>query len=260
MAESRAARPFSVTVPGLIATLLVFAVAAVCIRLGFWQLERLEQRKARTEPLAVNLEAPPFRLSSALNDTSGLRFRHAHAAGTWDGERSIVLPGRSLRGVPGVHVLTPLVLDGGAAVLVNRGWVAAPDGATVNDVFFVERGRAEVSGLIVPFPGAEASRVPTASLGTDSGFRRVWFAIDEAALRAQFPYRLLDVQLQLLADTTAPAWPVRLPPPVIEFGPHLGYALQWFSFALIALGGWTAMVLRARASRPRPAGTTGSDT
>lgn len=239
----------AVTIPGLIATVLVFVVAAVCVRLGFWQLDRLEERRTQNVMLEGRMNAPVVQLSAGTVDTAGLRYRRASATGRWDGERTIVFPGRAFRGAPGVHLLTPLVFEG-AAVLVNRGWVPAADAASVDPVLFEIADSASVSGLLLPFPGSDASLAQRARPVADSGFRRVWFSINEKALRGQFPYRLLDLELRLRAENTS-GYPLPLPAPVLDEGPHLGYALQWFSFALIAIGGWLAMVLHSRSARVR---------
>jgi surfeit locus 1 family protein len=254
--EYRRPSGLAITIPGLVGTVLVFVVAAACVRLGFWQLDRLEQRRARNVLLAARMDAPVVDLTPATADTAGLRFRTAAAAGEWDGTRTIVFPGRAFRGVPGVHVLTPLRMGSGAAVLVNRGWVPAADAATIDTSFFTLSDSARVSGLILAFPGTDESLAQRAGPVPDSGFRRVWFSVDEAALRRQFPYRLLDLELRLQhADDRASGYPLPLPPPVLDEGPHLGYALQWFAFALIAVGGWLAMVLHSRlpGSRAREA-------
>jgi surfeit locus 1 family protein len=76
----------------------------------------------------------------------------------------------------------------------------------------------------------------------------VWYAIDEAALRRQFPYRLLDVQLQLVPDDSR-GLPRRLPAPTLDEGPHIGYAIQWFSFAAIAVIGWIVLLGRDHRNR-----------
>jgi surfeit locus 1 family protein len=184
-------------------------------------------------------------LSGTLSDTTGLRFRRATAQGSWDGARSIVLPGRSYQGVPGAHVLTPLRFATGSGILVNRGWMPAADAATVDSAVLEIHGAVIVEGLIEVFPGREASLARRAATVASTGsFRRVWYAIDEAAMRGQFPYRLLDVSLQLVPSPDAPTYPVRLATPAMDEGPHLGYAIQWFSFAAIALIGWGVMVLR----------------
>lgn len=237
--------PVQVTPRGVAGSLLVLLVAAVCVRLGFWQLDRLEQKQASNAVLATRMEAEPLLLEGDVRDTVGLRYRRVTAYGEWDGAHSIVLPGRAYQGSPGAHVLTPLRLADGSAVLVNRGWVGAADAATVPDSLFRLAGTDTVEGQIEPFPGHEASLAARAApVPSDGAFRRAWFAIDEPALRAQFPYPLVDVAIRWLPAEGVRGPPVRLAPPLLDEGPHLGYAIQWFAFAAIAIIGWLAMILR----------------
>jgi surfeit locus 1 family protein len=248
-------RAIALTPAGIIGTLVLAAVVIAFVRLGFWQLRRLGERRELNAAVAARLHAPPLRDAGELNDTAGIHYRRVALTGTFDNDRSIVLPGRSHRGVPGVYLLTPLQLDSRpGAVLVNRGWVASPDAATV-DFNRLELPTTGVSdALVVPFPSTAASLAERESAGDAAGFRRVWFTIDEQALRAQFPYPLLPVMLQELPDTTGTrraamptrAAPTRLDPPALDEGSHLGYALQWFSFALIGIIGWIALVMRGR--------------
>ncbi|MEX0890724.1 MAG: SURF1 family protein [Gemmatimonadota bacterium] len=229
----------------MVGTLVVLAVAALCVRLGFWQLERRAEVAERNAAVQARLEAPAVDLRNGVADTAGILYRAARAAGRFDHDRSIVLPGRLHLGAPGGHVVTPLVLEGARrAVLVQRGWLPAADGARVDLAAVRVAGDTLVEGLLVPFPGASASRVPGAEVSAADSFRVAWYAIDEAALRAQFPYRLEAAMLQLLPGDGQAGFPVRLPPPPLDPGPHLGYAIQWFSFALIAVVGWLALMLR----------------
>jgi surfeit locus 1 family protein len=234
-------------------TFLLLLVIAGCVRLGFWQLSRHEQRQERNAGVAARLELTPLPSAAALADTSGIFYRTTSLTGTWDNERSIVLPGRSYRGVPGVHLLTPLRLPGSsAAVLVNRGWVPAPDAATIDVAEFADAGSVAVTGLVLPFPGADQSLAQRrGGQARDEAFRRVWYTVDEAALRSQYPYPLLDVTVQALPEPGVAAagrgsYPARLEPPPLDGGPHFGYALQWFGFAIIGIIGWVALVLRSR--------------
>lgn len=251
MNHRRQTDPIRVTPRGIIATLVLFIVAAACIRLGFWQLERRDQRQASNDALRERMEATAVAVTGALHDTTGLRYRRATAHGTWDAGRSIVLPGRSWQGAPGAHVLTPLLLADGSAILVNRGWAPAADGATVDSAAFLAPASASVEGLVDFFPGRDESLAPRAgAVEAGPAFRRVWFAIDEQALRAQFPYPIIDLTLrELPRDQVREPPPIALQPPALDPGPHLGYAIQWFSFAAIALIGWTVMVLRRSPTR-----------
>jgi len=236
----------------IVGTALVLLVAAVCIRLGFWQLARLGEKQAINAAIVERSAQPQVRLGSATRDSAGLIFRPATASGHYDNERTIILPGRSYRGAPGVLVLTPLRLADGSAVLVQRGWAPAADGATVDIGPMRIDSAVTVNGLVLPFPGAESTLAARAQNGTPGdSFRRVWYTIDPDVLRGAFPYALLPVRLQQLPhtgvrDTASALYPVAQAAPELDEGPHLGYAVQWFSFALIFLIGWVALVWSRR--------------
>ncbi len=267
------APPLRITRAGLLGSLLVIVVAATCVRLGIWQLHRLGQRRALNARVAARMFASPLDLRHLSDDTAGLSFRAATATGTWDGPRSVVLGARSLNGDPGVYLLTPLRLAEGGAILVNRGWLPSPDAATVDLRPYAVSGAARVRGLLVP--------MPTGPVPPTAGVRRVWFHLDPAALARQFSYPVAPLLLQA---TTAPATagaspdgagarnagaapvpgpgsaaaegaaplPHPLPPPSLDEGPHLGYAIQWFSFAAIGLIGWAVLLLRGDKNEREP--------
>ncbi len=234
----------------IVGTLLVLVVAAVCIRLGFWQLSRLDEKRSRNASVESRMQEPGVELSGAVGDTAGLIFRRAVASGRYDNERSIILPGRSYQGSPGVLLLTPLRVSAGRAVLVQRGWVPTPDAVNVPlDQLRVDSA-VVVHGIVLPFLDQE-NTLAAGAAGAEPAdtFRRVWYAIDAEQLRAQFPYELLPVRLQQLPGETeerARSYPLAQPAPALDEGPHLGYAIQWFSFALIALIGWVALMRSTR--------------
>jgi surfeit locus 1 family protein len=242
-------RVLSITPRGIIGSVLVLIVAATCVRLGFWQLDRLHQKREHNARLQERMASAAVALASIPHDSTGWLDRIVRLSGVLDHERSIVLPGRAFRGTPGVHILTPLLVEGGA-ILVDRGWLPAADGATVDLDAIVPAPDLEATGVVLSFPGEEpgARRFEgTARLDRPSAgeFRRVWFEIDPTALRQQFPYPLAPFEVQLLPADGAPTYPVRMEMPLLDEGPHLGYAIQWFSFAAIAVGGWIAMVLKS---------------
>lgn len=236
-------RPLEVTRAGVLGTVAVFIVVAACVRLGFWQLDRRADRLERNAAVAGRLEAGPIRVRDAPTDTAGLGYRRAEVTGRLDHDRSMVLAGRSRNGAPGVYLLTPLRLSGGA-ILVNRGWLPAADGATVDleDTRGAEQVRVE--GVLLPFPDSDRP--------DQSGeFRTTWYRFDGDAMRAQLPYPVAAVYLRATSPpevpgsaTPPPRPPVTLDPPSLDPGPHLSYAIQWFSFALIFLVGWAALLVR----------------
>jgi surfeit locus 1 family protein len=226
----------------LVGALVALIVATVCARLGFWQLDRLAQRQHRNAAVAERLAAPPLSAGAVGGDSTGLLFRRIELSGEYDSERAIVVAGRSYMGSPGTHLLAPLRLSNGQAVLVNRGWLPAPDAATVDLTPYEAQGAVRLEGIVLPFP---AAGVPDEA----APFRRVWYRLEGEALRAQFPYPVAPFYVQALPEPGAPDYPVRLAIPELDDGSHLGYAFQWFSFAVIAVVGWGFLIFRRRAHR-----------
>ena len=228
--------PLRITRSGVVGTLIVLLVAGACVRLGFWQLSRLHQRRVKNAQIEARITARPSPLTS-LRDTSGLLYRRVVVTGRLDSEHSIVLAGRSYKSEPGVYLITPLKIETGPEVLINRGWLPTPDAATIDLKPFSATTSGPFQGIVLPFPPAGGEERGPA------GFRRVLFRFNES-VRARFPYALAGAYVQALPEPGSGIRPTRLPPPELDDGPHLSYTIQWFSFAAIALVGWTILLAR----------------
>jgi surfeit locus 1 family protein len=218
-------------------------VAAVCVRLGFWQLDRLEQRRALNARIAAGLAAPPQPVEALLDaPADDVAYRRVTASGTWDAAHEVLLYGRALDGRPGNHVLTPLVLGGGRAIVVDRGWVPADAvGPPVTGEAAAVDGPVTVGGTLLPSEDGDG----------DEPAGRIVRAVDVAALDGRVPADLVPGRYLLLASqepAVAAPTPAALPEP--DEGPHLSYAIQWFAFAAIALVGYGLLARRDRAAAP----------
>lgn len=218
---------------------LAAVVAVVCTRLGFWQLDRLAQRRAFNQRLESKLALPPVLVDPLPADAvldSSLWFRRAEARGGFDFQRQIVVVGRSVAGTPAVHVTTPLVLSDGGALLVERGWVYSPDSRTAELGALGEPDSAMVQGILMPGVAGRWTQPQGDQWPIYTGSN------DPTQFTERFPYPLLRAVLRRTEQPPgAPAGlrPVPLPP--ITNGPHLSYALQWFAFAVIAVVGSVAL-------------------
>jgi surfeit locus 1 family protein len=235
----------------VLALVAALAVAAVCVRLGFWQLSRLEQKRALNRALAAALAAPIVDLDVA-SPAPSLLHRRVRASGVYDSSRHVLLRGRAHDGVPGVEVVTPLRLEGGAAMLVRRGWLPAPDAASARPQDYPEPGRVTVVG--VAEPGAPASGAGAVRSTEEAGGVTLLSTREPVldSLRRYLPYPLLGFVMRQLPDSTLAARPVRVPPRPADESMHLSYAVQWFSFATIIVVGSAALGLRRRRSGPPP--------
>jgi surfeit locus 1 family protein len=204
-------------------------VALVCIALGLWQMDRLEQRRA-ANVLAVQARyAPPVRLQGGSELSAALEGRQVSAEGHYDHVHDIVLRGKAYQGSPGVEIISPLVLEGGrTAVLVNRGFVPTPDAVTIQTDSAREFGKVDVKGTALAVPSGDGRPLERAG-------RTTWARLDLETLHARMPYEVAPVYIRQAPDSALPRFPRRLEPPPIDDGPHLSYAIQWFAFAAMAM-------------------------
>ena len=236
---------------GLAAGLFVLLVASVCIRLGIWQLDRLEQRRASNEALAAGLSLPPLELSEAWIDSIAAhpeRYHHRRAvvSGRYDGSGTALLRGRSRGGRPGVELLQLLELESqGVSLLVNRGWIPADDAMTVDPRPYVEEGEGTIEGVLLPLAstGSAEAPVPASVNGINVPTLQ---RVSVTSYQEVTPSELLPIQLQRTGEEGSTGrFPAPAPAPEFSDGPHLGYAIQWFSFATIAVVGFLILVLRS---------------
>ena len=228
----------------LLFLLLAVVLAAACIRLGFWQLSRLAQRRARNAIVSARLAQPLVPLGTLPADSSSV-LRQASVSGTPDFDHEVILAARSYQGSPGVFLFTPVRMAGkDTAVLVNRGWIYAPDGVNVE-----LKGWRESTSTFVGYADLFPSGVPSRPEGVLKREARIARQLDLATVSSMLPYPVSRLYLVATAqDTTRPVAQrvARLPPPSLDEGPHLSYAFQWFAFAAIALIGGAAVAIRGR--------------
>ncbi|RME65948.1 MAG: SURF1 family protein [Caldilineae bacterium] len=233
-------------------TLLVLLAMAVMVRLGLWQLDRLDQRRAYNAELAAKLAAAPLVITGAdlPEPPAALRNRKAVVQGEYDYAHQIAVKNQNFQGQPGVHLVTPLRIQGSdRAILVVRGWVPVELAGVENWPQFEEEAQGPLSGYLQTsqkMPGGATSAIPDDPV---TG----WFRLDIEAIQTQMPYLLLPVALQLEAEDGRPydALPKRVEPDLsLSEGNHLSYAIQWFAFAIIAGIVYIALVRQQEQKHP----------
>jgi surfeit locus 1 family protein len=240
-----------------LATILVILAMGVQVLLAVWQLERLHARRAYNARVQYQLDQPPLMLeaSTPIADLGAMEYRSVVARGEFDFPQEVALRGQSWNGALGARLLTPLRLAGSErAVLVDRGWIPYEETENGQWPQYTQPGEVIVRGRI------RASRQDTGL-----GFRTdptplpgerltAWNQPNVAAIGAQLSYPLLPVYLQQAPDpdpdTVLPY--AGLSPLDLSEGSHLGYAGQWFMFAIVFGVGYWAFVrhqLREAAQR-----------
>ncbi len=234
--------------------LAIFAILLLplLVWLGFWQLERAEEKTAILDELAERralpaLEASQLNASPLESDEPSWRHRQVRLLGRYHPTLQWLLDNRIHDGRPGYEVLTAFELEAGQGwILVNRGWLPAPLERSQLPELPVPAGQVQLLGHLdqVATPGLRLSEPPR-----ESGWPRRVQVLELAALQADAALPLLPWQVRLEAEQPGSL----VPRPVqVPAGPamHQGYAVQWFGLALVlVLGTVIAMIRMLKESR-----------
>jgi surfeit locus 1 family protein len=232
--------------PTLRFTLLAVLLAAVFVRLGWWQWQRGEQRQAATAGFARG--ADQLLALGTLDAAAVALYQRVSVEGELDGAHQFLLDNRSFAGRPGYEVLTPLTRARALTLLIDRGWVPLQGSrAQLPDVTLGLAGPVRLTGRIAPLPtpGLAAGRVAPPVGGS-------WPKLTSFPTMTQLAAALgVPVSARiLLLDPASPvgfarSWHAPGLPPLR----HFAYAVQWWSFALLTLILWVI------ASRRLPPGS-----
>lgn len=232
----------------LVAALMLAAITA---RLGVWQLDRAEQKLALQNAVDVRRDLPPLRQSELARTETALAdqvHRQIELRGHWQPEHTLFLENRQMGGRPGFFVITPLTLEDGTSVIVQRGWTARdPYDRTQVHAPSLPQGEVVVSGRIAP-PPARLFEFDS----VEEGPIRQNLDIGSFGRETRLVLRPLSV-LQVSDDADPSGSPALLrdwPKPAADVHKHYGYAFQWFALSAltILLYAWF-QVLRPRRRR-----------
>jgi surfeit locus 1 family protein len=237
--------------------LVVIAGIVVMINLGFWQLRRLDERQSFNAEVAARIDVPPASLDDVLTgaDPDDVEWRSVMATGSYLPDEELHVVNRSEGGIAGDIVVTPLQLEDGRFVFVERGFVplaaeAAPPPS----------GPVDIVGRLRPSQERRRGQLSDPSTGDLTEVQR----LDIERLAAQVPGVPLPMYVELTSSDPVEVGPYPQPLTVPELGegPHLSYAGQWFIFSAAAAVGWVLAVrksvnARRTGSPPADAAPTG---
>jgi surfeit locus 1 family protein len=212
----------------LIATIMLMAVF---LRLGWWQWSKAADVESQVQQRDARSAVTPLLLGAQVLMPKEVEGASVVVRGHFDAQGQFFLDNQQHQGRPGVHVITPLTLEGTQTqVLVNRGWIGWGASRTVLPEVSVPLTRVEVRGHAVS-PSGKAPMFVSESLG-DSGALRTRIRLDEIQASAKQPMQPFVV----LMDSADVDGLVRDWPEVSNKSPmHKGYAVQWFLMAVLLL-------------------------
>ncbi len=217
------------------ATIAAGIAFLLLIGLGVWQLERLQWKEALIAERETGSRAAPIEIPAAGAELGGLDFRHAHATGSFDHARELLLAARSMNGNPGYHVVTPFQLDDGRTLLVDRGWIPLDRKDPATRVQGQIAGAVEIDGLI-RLPRSQHWLEPD-----NEPAKAIWYWVDLPAMGAAAGVeadRLAPVYLEAGPAPNRGGFPIGGQSRIELPNDHLQYALTWFALAAGLAGVW----------------------
>jgi surfeit locus 1 family protein len=228
----------------------------IMVRLGIWQLDRLKEREALNALIAVQVNAPRLDLNTYLLSRAdpagltGMQYRQVSARGEFDATQAVALRNQIWLNEAGqkqlgAHLITPFHLSGSdRSILVDLGWIPqeAVDSGKLRQ--YVPSGEVTIQGVI-----QISQNHASIGIRTDppaDGTRLVaFYSANVARIGAQIPYPLLPVLFQQEPSEVVqgPPYPQALEADLSN-GPHLSYAIQWFSFTMVLGAGYLIYFLK----------------
>lgn len=227
-------------------------LAMMFIRLGLWQLSRLEERRESNATIEARSTDQPRALEALIGqigmDPAELAYRQAFASGVYRTDLEFFSIGRTYDDVSGTLVATPLELVDGSLLIVVRGLVPSEVDGPPAAGYEPPSGEVSVVGRLDD--GEEPTRLgePDPEGGALTSLSRLDLEYIDTWIEGDV------LPISLLLDEQMPASdpaPTPVPPDELTEGSHLGYAIQWFAFAATVIVGVAILVRRA--------GTTSDD-
>jgi surfeit locus 1 family protein len=228
--------------PGL--TLALLAIGILFARLGFWQLDREQEKQNLFEQFD---HAPMMTIEHALKSDEGI-FR-VEAYGHFDEQRHVLVDNRIFNGVAGVHVLTPFYLNSGKVILVNRGWLRLQPDRRRLPAVTTEQASRTIAGMLKK-PSMDGHRLGDPDVLSVDKWPQLVTYLDldsiSAALEITVEPWLLQLDPEDSAGFEGRHWKAAVMGPAV----HRAYALQWFSLMVATAIIWLSLSVR-RGQRER---------
>lgn len=230
--------------PRLWPTLATLVGLVLFVKLGLWQAGKAEVRAAEIAQFNARSRLGPFALDGTAIHPGTLQDAPVAAKGYFEPKDQFYVDNRQEDGVAGIHVVTPLRIDGTQVrVLVNRGWVAWPGGSRRQfPAVETPTGLVAVEGIATVPVNKNFLLMPEHA----ESLPRLWPRLDLERFTAEQRYTVEPlVLLQTSSDAGTPLvrhWPA----PEDRVARHQSYAYQWWAMALALVIFYGAASIRRR--------------
>jgi len=216
--------------PTLWPTLFTIPSLVILIGLGTWQVERLHWKENLIAERTTRSTGAPIPLPPESASPESYNFSKTRVSGEFRHDKEMYLAARSLNGNVGYHVVTPLRLDDGSAVLVDRGWIPIERKDPPTRQASESAGAVTLEGLL------RGSQTQSWLVPDNEPQNEIWFYVDIPAMAKWAGLdRVRPYFIEAGPAPNAGGYPIGGQSPIDLPNNHLQYAITWYSFA-VSLG------------------------
>jgi len=201
--------------------------------LGVWQLKRADEKRDIERLINARSADVPLVLSGPVGwDAKKIEYQKIKVSGEFVPKGQLLIDNILRDGAPGYHVITPFrIAKTQLHILVNRGWVAQGISRQQLPELDLPSGMHTLEGIVrtpSALPFVDSS---TETLAPDEPYN-LWLYIDLQKYQAESPLKVMAFAMLQNSDTgdgLLREWPAYK----AKVAMHIGYAIQWFAFAII---------------------------
>ena len=218
----------------------VASLIFLMLNLGFWQLNRLDEKRKFNSVLSTHSSTPVQSLDEAVPakwNKATSEWLRVSVTGSYDFSKAVTIINRSQDGTAGYNSVVPFTSTNNRTILVNRGFVPLVMEAPV-----APTGEIEIIGYL----RASQSRSALGPIDSTEAGNTEFQRFDIPLISAHFGKTIEPMFLQLITESPAgeSRWPAKVALPPLDEGTHMSYALQWFFFCLVAFTAWVVVIRR----------------
>ena len=229
--------------PRLVPTLAALVGIVITALLGNWQLHRADEKLRLQQRIEQAGRQAPIHVGVSELSSQDVAYFKVEASGEFKDDGTVYSDNRVRDGVVGYEVITPLRVDGGPYVLVNRGWVKADASRRRLPAVAAPHGQVHVEGIALP------GNPRVFELSSDVQAGQVWQNVSVERYRKAFGLALQPIMIEQqndLGDGLVREWKR----PDLGLDRHRGYALQWFSLCVVIIALYVILNVKRTPQQP----------
>jgi surfeit locus 1 family protein len=222
--------------PTLLGTLLTLIFIPLFIKFGLWQYHKAELKQAIQMAYNQATVDTAFKFPLEVIDVADWNYKKVSVTGVYETKYQFLLDNQVEANRVGYHVITPLKINETQYVLVNRGWILGKDIHSELPLFDTPVGVQAVTGQVW-LPSKKFFSLENRKLDASQqqGFEPVWQHMDMGKYQRLVPLTVSPLVIKLDQDIVAGGFVRNWQVPTARIMTHIGYAYQWFGFAVATL-------------------------